>query len=246
VASQRQKSGWLAVWATSPQVFEQPVDKFPIDASQAPDTGWYADPHDPLLLRWWDGTGWTDATRASAPASAVPVPSTTVTLTAAPSTRTVARKRRPSPRNIVLLLLGIVVASVVVFVLYATSGMVEQPCLACTQKTNIRTVEDEIEQCAMNLGSTNYIVGSTHCDGRYISRHGSNAPDANGAPTAAELLRDGTVSIDDLTVNSYAISGVVTTKDHGVATFSVHHDPDGRVRKTCQPHNEFLCPDGIW
>jgi hypothetical protein len=32
---------------------------------------WYADPADPTLHRWWDGTGWTDRLRPAAPLRAV-------------------------------------------------------------------------------------------------------------------------------------------------------------------------------
>jgi hypothetical protein len=31
--------------------------------SDPPVPGWYNDPYDPALVRWWDGTGWTDATQ---------------------------------------------------------------------------------------------------------------------------------------------------------------------------------------
>src|SRR5262245_7423734 len=29
--------------------------------------GWYPDPHDPSIVRWWDGGAWTQLTRAIAP-----------------------------------------------------------------------------------------------------------------------------------------------------------------------------------
>lgn len=28
-----------------------------------PQPNWYLDPHDPTLVRWWDGTRWTEATQ---------------------------------------------------------------------------------------------------------------------------------------------------------------------------------------
>lgn len=30
---------------------------------QLPSPGWYIDPHDPALLRWWDGTRWGEHRR---------------------------------------------------------------------------------------------------------------------------------------------------------------------------------------
>jgi hypothetical protein len=39
--------------------------------TQAPPQGWYPDPQHPELLRWWDGTQWTDQTQ---PAPAAPPP----------------------------------------------------------------------------------------------------------------------------------------------------------------------------
>lgn len=40
-------------------------------ASPGSEAGWYADPQDPEQVRWWNGTGWTDAVQA---ASAVEAP----------------------------------------------------------------------------------------------------------------------------------------------------------------------------
>ncbi|MBS2939165.1 DUF4328 domain-containing protein [Nocardioides sp. J2M5] len=43
-----------------------------MDAAPAPVPGWYADPHDVRLLRWWDGTGWTAHTHPARPAVVAP------------------------------------------------------------------------------------------------------------------------------------------------------------------------------
>ncbi|MES1212206.1 MAG: DUF2510 domain-containing protein, partial [Leifsonia sp.] len=52
-------------------------------ASSTPAGGWYADPLDASLLRWWDGTTWGTQTM---PADAASIPSTDVkpTLAAVP------------------------------------------------------------------------------------------------------------------------------------------------------------------
>jgi hypothetical protein len=42
-------------------------------ASQTP-AGWYADPHDPSRLRWWDGAAWTQQTAPAQPQPAQPQP----------------------------------------------------------------------------------------------------------------------------------------------------------------------------
>ena len=39
-----------------------------------PGPGWYQDPHDAKLVRWWDGTRWTERTHDRAPQSAPVVP----------------------------------------------------------------------------------------------------------------------------------------------------------------------------
>ncbi|MBH0009106.1 DUF2510 domain-containing protein [Salinibacterium sp. SWN1162] len=40
------------------------------DDAVAPPAGWYADPNDPTLSRWWSGSSWTEH---YAPAAAAPV-----------------------------------------------------------------------------------------------------------------------------------------------------------------------------
>ncbi len=40
----------------------------------SPIPGWYADPSDAAQLRWWDGSTWTDDTRAQSPHTAPPPP----------------------------------------------------------------------------------------------------------------------------------------------------------------------------
>jgi hypothetical protein len=45
----------------------------------SPIAGWYADPSDAAQLRWWDGTRWTDDTRAQVPHTAPPPPGATAT-----------------------------------------------------------------------------------------------------------------------------------------------------------------------
>ncbi|MBP7973261.1 MAG: DUF2510 domain-containing protein, partial [Candidatus Nanopelagicales bacterium] len=32
--------------------------------SGSPVAGWYADPQDGSMVRWWDGVGWTDHTQS--------------------------------------------------------------------------------------------------------------------------------------------------------------------------------------
>src|SRR6185436_6981002 len=39
-----------------------------VGASSGASQGWYPDPHDSSLLRWWNGTGWTEFT-ASLPSA---------------------------------------------------------------------------------------------------------------------------------------------------------------------------------
>lgn len=41
----------------------QPQNEQPVDAA-SPAAGWYSDPNDESLLRWWNGAAWTDAVRA--------------------------------------------------------------------------------------------------------------------------------------------------------------------------------------
>jgi hypothetical protein len=36
--------------------------------------GWYDDPSSPALVRWWDGTNWTEQTMPKAPAAPTPAP----------------------------------------------------------------------------------------------------------------------------------------------------------------------------
>lgn len=39
------------------------------DGPRRPPAGWYADPQDPSLTRWWDGAAWTAATSPREPSS---------------------------------------------------------------------------------------------------------------------------------------------------------------------------------
>jgi hypothetical protein len=39
----------------------------PTKAAQGPPPGWYLDPDDGSLQRWWDGTGWTEVKQATSP-----------------------------------------------------------------------------------------------------------------------------------------------------------------------------------
>lgn len=48
----------------------------PVAAAEAVAAAWYVDPSEPSLLRWWDGTSWTDETSSVAP-PAPPVPDVT-------------------------------------------------------------------------------------------------------------------------------------------------------------------------
>jgi hypothetical protein len=63
--------------------------------SNLPGPNWYADPHGPALLRWWDGTRWTDNTR--------PRPST-----GAPLSRPGGRPKLP--------LIGVIIGPVLILV----------------------------------------------------------------------------------------------------------------------------------
>jgi len=44
----------------------------PAHAPQGPPPGWYLDPDDGSLQRWWDGTGWTEVKRGNEPGLAPP------------------------------------------------------------------------------------------------------------------------------------------------------------------------------
>ena len=46
-----------------------------------PQAGWYSDPSNPSQLRWWDGTQWTNNTRAAQGATQASVPQRPVTTT---------------------------------------------------------------------------------------------------------------------------------------------------------------------
>src|ERR1044072_3577855 len=48
-----------------------------VAATSGPSQGWYPDPHDSSMLRWWNGTGWTEFTATLPPAApAVQEPNT--------------------------------------------------------------------------------------------------------------------------------------------------------------------------
>ncbi|WP_315580246.1 DUF2510 domain-containing protein, partial [uncultured Actinomyces sp.] len=46
-----------------------------------PQAGWYSDPSNPSQLRWWDGTQWTNNTRAAQGTTQASVPQRPVTTT---------------------------------------------------------------------------------------------------------------------------------------------------------------------
>jgi hypothetical protein len=62
--------------------------------NQVPPSGWYPDPSRPELLRWWDGTAWTDQTQA---ATTLPPPPA-MTSQAPPSTTTTGTAESPKHR----------------------------------------------------------------------------------------------------------------------------------------------------
>lgn len=47
----------------APAVVEPPAADEPPVADVAPEAGWYRDPADPTMLRWWDGSTWSAHTR---------------------------------------------------------------------------------------------------------------------------------------------------------------------------------------
>ena len=51
----------------------------PHDSQQAPAAGWFADPHDPTLWRWWNGVAWTKNVHPmqASPEAAAPAPALT-------------------------------------------------------------------------------------------------------------------------------------------------------------------------
>jgi hypothetical protein len=57
------------VWMTGVNLSVTCVDELPVSVSIPP--SWHPDPHDPTMLRWWDGNQWTDH---RCPPPAVPQP----------------------------------------------------------------------------------------------------------------------------------------------------------------------------
>lgn len=79
-----------------------------------PSSGWYPDPHDPSIERWWDGTRWSGPTRPHVPNMPPPDEAPRISAVKSEAGHAATLRREPSTRRKVAEWAAVVVAVTVV------------------------------------------------------------------------------------------------------------------------------------
>lgn len=135
------------------------------EPSSAP-AGFYTDPNAPSMQRWWDGTAWTDVTRAAPPAGPTASASRAGRLFPIdPRKQTVLFLGNPSPvRNMIISGILLVAVSFMLFITLGSSAKVEDPLPATATVVSVK-------QSVSSKGATSCapIVSFTTQDGEKIT-----------------------------------------------------------------------------
>jgi hypothetical protein len=181
-------------WADEPVGDPDPWARAEPDPALAPEVppGWYADPQDAHLLRWWTGAAWTqDTTARTAPAR--PAPAST-TPTWWPRMASVLERRR----RVALLMAAVIVIGGVGGLFAAQSSRSSPKARSLSTATTLTPLEQELKNLPGSSGSS--------------SPAPAQAP-TDGAP--ASTLPSETVSPDGASVSGPVQAQVVSCSAHG-------------------------------
>lgn len=183
----------------------------------SPPAGWYPDPIEPSVLRYWDGSQWT--------ADMQPAPQFTPT----------SSGPRLTNRGAIGIVLALAAVLTLIFALFGGGGGSGEEAspenLSASQIDSL----DADAQIQVRTAQTSIETFSTDNDGQY-----ANA-------TAESLRQIEPSLTGSLTVDAQPDAYLLTVESETGTSFSMARDPSGVVTLSCTPAGVANCPDsGDW
>lgn len=182
-----------------------------------PPAGWYPDPGEPTVLRYWDGTAWTTHLQ--------PAPQ---------EIETVSRPDWLTNRTVAIAIVAAIVMATLGFILLGGAGESEDG------EGNLSSAEAEAAdldaQAQARTAQTAIETYATDNDGLYA-----------GASDALLAEIEPTLSTADLSVEASDESYALAAESETGAVFGVARDSKGLVTLSCEPRGAGACPEsGDW
>ena len=188
-----------------------------VPPTSSPPAGWYPDPAEPSVIRWWDGAQWTHHLQP-APHAADPVPAGPPWLTT---------------RNVSIALLAMLALLAVGFVLI--SGTSDDPSAATVADDATPAELETLDAEAKTQAHTAQVAIET-----YSTNHNGGYAGA----TTADLQEIEPALTGPITVEGQSEGYALTAESESGNSFMISRDSTGVVTYSCNTAGVAGCPEG--